>query len=296
MTSRTPESQMPGSRTPESRTPESQAAKSQAAELPSGDQILLRADDGPVAVLLLNTPAKLNALSTPMLDAISAHLDAIAADPGLRVVIIRATGKAFCAGHDLKEIQSARQAPDGGAEAFATLFDLCSNVMQKIATLPKPVIAQVQGIATAAGCQLAATCDMVTAADHARFGVNGVNIGLFCSTPIVALSRKIPQSAAFELAATGEFLSASRAQTLGLVNRVTSPETLTDQTMALAQTLAQKLPLALAIGKSALAAQTGLPLQQAYAAAGSAMVQNLLDTDTNEGISAFLEKRPPHWA
>lgn len=258
--------------------------------------LILRADEGAVAVVVLNDPAKLNALSTPMLHALAAEFDAVAADPAVRVVVIRAMGKAFCAGHDLKEIQAARQSPDAGAAAFGDLFALCARVMQQIAALPKPVIAQVQGIATAAGCQLAATCDMVVASDHARFGVNGVNIGLFCSTPIVALSRKIPQSAAFELAATGEFLSATRAQTLGLVNRVTSVEDLSAQTMALAQTLAQKLPAALSIGKAAFAAQTGLPLDQAYAAAGSAMVDNLLNSDTSEGISAFLQKRPPNWA
>ena len=258
--------------------------------------ILLRADHGPVAVLVLNDPARLNALSSPMLHALAAQLDAIAADPAIRVLVIRAEGKAFCAGHDLREIQSARTAPDGGAAAFTTLFDLCAQVMQKIAALPKPVIAQVQGIATAAGCQLAASCDMVVAADHARFGVNGVNIGLFCSTPIVALSRKIPQSAAFELAATGEFLTATRAQTLGLVNRVTSAEDLPGQTMDLAQSLAQKLPAALAIGKAAFAAQSGQALPDAYAAAGAAMVQNLIDPGADEGISAFLAKRKPAWS
>ena len=258
--------------------------------------LILRADEGAVAVLVLNDPAKLNALSTPMLHALAAEFDAVAADPAVRVVVISAMGKAFCAGHDLKEIQAARQSPDAGAAAFGDLFALCARVMQQIAALPKPVIAQVQGIATAAGCQLAATCDMVVASDHARFGVNGVNIGLFCSTPIVALSRKIPQSAAFELAATGEFLSATRAQALGLANRVTSADDLSTQTMALAQSLAQKLPAALSIGKAAFAAQTGLPLDQAYAAAGSAMVDNLLNSETNEGISAFLQKRPPNWA
>ena len=258
--------------------------------------LILTAHQGSVAVVTLNNPAKLNALSTPMLQALATELDGIAADPQVRVVVIRAAGKAFCAGHDLQEIQAARQAPDGGAAAFATLFNLCARVMRQIAALPKPVIAEVQGIATAAGCQLAATCDMVVASDHARFGVNGVNIGLFCSTPIVALSRKIPQSAAFELAATGEFLSAARAQTLGLANRVTAAEALSGETMELAQSLAQKLPAALSIGKAAFAAQTGLPLDQAYAAAGSAMVDNLLNTSTSEGISAFLEKRPPNWA
>lgn len=258
--------------------------------------LILRADEGAVAVVILNDPAKLNALSTPMLHALAAEFDALAVDPVVRVVVIRAVGKAFCAGHDLKEIQAARQVPDGGAAAFCDLFALCSRIMQQIASLPKPVIAEVQGIATAAGCQLAATCDMVVASDHARFGVNGVNIGLFCSTPIVALSRKIPQGAAFELAATGEFLSAARAQALGLANRVTSVEDLSAQTMALAQTLALKLPAALSIGKSAFAAQKGLPLDQAYAAASSAMVDNMLNSSTSEGITAFLEKRPPNWA
>ena len=258
--------------------------------------LILCARDGAVAVVTLNNPTKLNALSTPMLHALAAEFDTIAADPAVRVVVVRAAGKAFCAGHDLKEIQAARQAPDGGAAAFAALFTLCSRVMQQIAGMPKPVIAEVQGIATAAGCQLAATCDMVVASDQARFGVNGVNIGLFCSTPIVALSRKIPHSAAFELATTGEFLTATRAQSLGLANRVTSVEGLSSETMALAQSLAQKLPAALSIGKAAFAAQTGLPLDQAYAAAGAAMVDNLLDASTSEGISAFLEKRAPNWA
>ena len=152
--------------------------------------LILRADEGAVAVVILNDPAKLNALSTPMLNALATEFEALAADSAVRVVVIRAMGKAFCAGHDLKEIQAARQAHDGGAAAFGDLFSLCSRIMQQIASLPKPVIAEVQGIATAAGCQLAATCDMVVSSDHARFGVNGVNIGLFCSTPIVALSRR----------------------------------------------------------------------------------------------------------
>lgn len=259
------------------------------------DPILLRADEGPVAVLVLNQPGKLNPLSSAMLSALSREIDAVAADPALRVLVIRAEGKAFCAGHDLREIQSFRTDADGGQAAFARLFDACSVVMQKIAALPKPVIAAVQGIATAGGCQLAASCDMVVAARDARFGVNGVNIGLFCSTPIVALSRKIPPSAAYELAATGEFLTADRAQTLGLVNRIAAPEDLQAETMALARTLAGKLPAALAIGKAAFTAQTGKPLADAYAAAAPAMVENLMDPDTDEGLTAFLEKRAPRW-
>ena len=272
------------------------SASNSSPDGPASNQILRRADEGPVAVLVLNAPSALNALSTAMLEALSAQLDDVAADAALRVLVIRAEGKAFCAGHDLKEIQAASLAPDGGVAALTALFGLCSGVMLKIATLPKPVVAEVQGIATAAGCQLAASCDMVVAAPEVRFGVNGVNIGLFCSTPIVALSRKIPQSAAFELAATGEFISADRAQTLGLVNRVAPAETLHAQTMALAQTLARKLPAALSLGKAAFAAQSGLPLVEAYATAGTAMVQNLQDRDTREGIAAFLQKRPPTWA
>lgn len=259
------------------------------------DPLLLRADEGPVAVLVLNQPGKLNPLSSAMLAALEREIDSVAADPALRVLVIMAEGKAFCAGHDLKEIQSFRADPDGGQAAFARLFDTCSVVMQKIAALPKPVIAAVQGIATAGGCQLAASCDMVVAARNARFGVNGVNIGLFCSTPIVALSRKIPPSAAYELAATGEFLTADRAQTLGLVNRIAAPEDLLSETMALARTLAGKLPSALAIGKAAFTEQAGKPLAQAYAAAAPAMVENLMNPDTDEGLTAFLEKRAPRW-
>ena len=259
------------------------------------DDILLREDIGPVAVLRLNQPATRNALSTAMLTALATQLDRVAADPALRVVVIAANGKAFSAGHDLREIQGARSAADGGAAAFTALFALCATVMQKIASLPKPVIASVQGTAAAAGCQLAASCDMVVAVAEARFGVNGVNIGLFCSTPLVALSRKIPPAQAFELAATGEFLDAHRAQTLGLVNRITSPGALHSQTMLLAQTLAQKLPGALRIGKSSFAAESAPSVAQAYAIAGQAMVENLMNPDTAEGITAFLEKRAPNW-
>lgn len=258
------------------------------------DSILLRHDTGAIATLTLNAPAALNALSTAMLTALGDQLDAIAASD-IRVVILAASGKNFCAGHDLKEIQSYRADPDHGRAAFARLFDLCSAVMQKITQLPQPVIAQVQGIATAAGCQLAATCDMVVATDSARFGVNGVNIGLFCSTPIVALSRKIPAAQAFALAATGDFLTVYAAETLGLVTRITSPGNLTNAALGIAQTLAHKLPAALALGKRAFASHSAIPLADAYTQASAAMVENLLSADTAEGITAFLEKRAPHW-
>ena len=255
------------------------------------DDILLSQTSGPIATLTLNNPATLNALSTAMLTRLGAELDAVATSQA-RVVILRAAGKNFCAGHDLREIQGHRSDPDHGKSAFTALFTLCARVMQQIAGLPQPVIAQVQGIATAAGCQLAASCDMVVAADTARFGVNGVNIGLFCHTPLVALSRKIPPATAFELAATGQFIPATRAQTLGLVTRIAAPDQLEAETRSLADLLAHTLPLALAMGKRAAAE----PLAAAYAKATTVMVDNLMAPETAEGITAFLEKRAPNWA
>ncbi len=256
------------------------------------DPILLRHDTGAVASLTLNTPASLNALSTAMLTALDAELAAIAGSE-IRVVIVSAVGKNFCAGHDLREIQSHRADSDHGRAAFTALFDLCARVMQKLTRLPQPTIASVQGTATAAGCQLAASCDFIVASDTARFGVNGVNIGLFCSTPLVALARKIPPAAAFELATTGEFITAARAQTLGLVNRIASLDDLTTETRRFAETLAAKLPAALAIGKATRADPS---LTEAYARASAAMVANLMMPQTDEGLTAFLEKRQPDWA
>ena len=256
------------------------------------DPILLRHDSGPIATLTLNTPASLNALSTAMLLALEAELDAIATSK-IRVLILTAAGKTFCAGHDLKEIHSRRADPDKGEAAFTALFALCARVMQRLSQLPQPTIASVQGTATAAGCQLAASCDFVVAADTARFGVNGVNIGLFCATPLVALSRKILPTQAFDLAATGEFVTAERARSLGLVNRIALPSELAAETQTLAETLASKLPAALAIGKAARADPS---LADAYATAGAAMVKNLMTPETDEGLTAFLAKRKPNWA
>ena len=255
------------------------------------DDILLSQTQDAITTLTLNDPATINALSTAMMTRLAAALDAIATSPA-RVVILRAAGRNFCAGHDLREIQSNRRDPDHGSAAFTALFTLCATVMQKIAALPQPVIAQVQGVATAAGCQLVASCDMVVAGQTARFGVNGVNIGLFCHTPLVALSRRIAPAQAFELAATGDLIPAARALTLGLVTRLAPPEALDAETLALATSLAQKLPAALALGKRAAA----LPLKAAYDTATAAMVENLLAPDTAEGIQAFLDKRPPTWA
>ncbi len=254
--------------------------------------ILLTQHDGAITTLTLNAPTTINALSTAMLTRLGAALAEIAARPATRVVILKAEGRNFCAGHDLREIQGLRAAPDQGRAGLTALFTLCSTVMQQIATLPQPVIAQVQGVATAAGCQLAASCDMVVASETARFGVNGVNIGLFCHTPLVALSRKVPPAQAFEMAATGEFIPAARAQALGLVTRLAPPEGLEAATRALAETLALKLPLALAMGKAGAAR----PLAEAYERATGVMVDNLMTPETAEGIQAFLEKRTPTWA
>jgi len=257
--------------------------------------LLLREDHGPIARLTMNAPATLNALSDAMLAALHDAFTALMTDTRIRVVILAGAGRAFCAGHDLRQMQAARALPDAGAAFFADLFGRCAVVMQMIPALPQPVIAEVQGIATAAGCQLAASCDMVVAADTARFGVNGVNIGLFCSTPMVALTRAIPPRAAFEMLVTGTFISAARAQDLGLVNRVATPDTLMSETMALAGTIASKLTAAVRIGKRAFHDQTGLPLAEAYRLTGDVMVANMLMRDTEEGIAAFLEKREPDW-
>jgi enoyl-CoA hydratase/carnithine racemase len=257
--------------------------------------LLIRSDQGAVACLTLNAPRALNALSDRMLAALTGTLEDLAQDPGVRVIVLRGAGKAFCAGHDLKEMTAARAAPDGGAAYFADLFDRCGVLMQVIPRQPQPVIAQVHGIATAAGCQLVASCDMAVAADGTRFGVNGVNIGLFCSTPMVALSRNVPRKQAFEMLTTGDFIDAERAREIGLVNRVVAPDALEAETMALATQVAGKLGSAVRIGKGAFYDQLERDLAGAYALTRDAMVRNMMDDDTAEGISAFIEKRPPNW-
>ncbi|MES2915951.1 MAG: enoyl-CoA hydratase [Pseudomonadota bacterium] len=244
-----------------------------------------------IATVTLASPGTLNALSTPMLQALARVFDQIAGDDGVRVVILAAEGKAFSAGHDLKEMQGFRSAPDGGRAQFQALFDRCAAVMLQISALPQPVIAQVQGVATAAGCQLAATCDLITASETARFGVNGINLGLFCSTPAVALSRRLAPGAAFELLTTGEFLSAPRAHALGLVNRLAPPDQLAEETRKLATTIAARDPAAIRLGKRAFQAQLGQPLPEAYAVAGAIMVENVLLPDTAEGIQRFIDRR-----
>lgn len=251
-------------------------------------------DLGAVRRITLNSPGNFNALSVEMIAALRAALDAAAASDA-RAIVLAGAGKAFCAGHDLRQMQAARGDTDGGRAAYGSLFADCAALMQALPALPQPVIAQVHGIATAAGCQLVASCDMAVAAEGTRFGVNGVNIGLFCATPMVAMTRAIAPKLAFEMLTTGEFINARRAQEVGLVNRVVAAEDLADATLALAQVVAAKLPAAVRLGKAAFYQQLGLSRAEAYAAAGAVMCDNMMLPDTAEGITAFLEKRPPRW-
>ncbi len=258
--------------------------------------MITRNDTGAVARLTLNMPERLNALSDAMLAALMAELETLSAQPHIRAVILAGAGKAFCAGHDLKEMTAGRAAGDGGQAYFADLFGRCAAVMMAIRALPQPVIAEVHGVAAAAGCQLVATCDMAMAATGTRFGVNGVNIGLFCSTPMVPLSRNVPRKQAFEMLTTGAFIDASRAVELGLINRAVPEQTLELETMQLAQTVASKLGGAVRIGKRAFYEQLEMPVEQAYIHTGGVMTTNMMMEDTAEGIEAFLAKRSPEWS
>jgi enoyl-CoA hydratase/carnithine racemase len=250
--------------------------------------------DGIVRVTL-NNPARRNALSEAMLDALSATFAAIAADKTARVVILAAVGPAFSAGHDLKELSAHRADPDRGRAYFADIMGRCAALMQAITRLPQPVIAEVAGVATAAGCQLVASCDLAIAAETARFATPGVSIGLFCSTPMVALTRNLAAKHAMEMLLTGEMVDAAEAYRLGLVNRVVSADALESETMALAARIAGRSTLTVKIGKEAFYRQREMPLDEAYAYAASVMVENMLARDAEEGICAFLEKRDPRW-
>lgn len=256
----------------------------------SAEPLLLRADRDGVATLTLNRPAARNALSLGLMAALTDTLDAIAADPAVRVVVLAGAGPVFCAGHDLKEM---RAAPD--RDSYATVFGRCSALMQTIVRLPKPVIAKVHGMATAAGCQLVATCDLAVAGTSARFATPGVQIGLFCSTPMVALSRAVGRKAAMEMLLTGDAVPADRAREIGLVNRVVADEALTEETDALARAIAGRSTLTVSIGKEAFYRQAELDLAGAYDYASEVMTRNMLARDAAEGIDAFLAKRPPVW-
>jgi enoyl-CoA hydratase/carnithine racemase len=253
--------------------------------------ILLRHDDGNIATLTLNRPAARNALSTALMAALDAAFSAIADDPSVHVVILAANGPAFCAGHDLREIRSTPT-----PAAYEAVFAQCSRLMQRIVRQPKPVIAQVQGVATAAGCQLVASADLAVAAESALFATPGVNIGLFCSTPMVALSRAVGRKAAMEMLLTGDMVPAGRARELGLVNRVVPAAVLAQATRALAEQIAAKSPLTLAIGKEAFYRQAEMDLEAAYDYASAVMTRNMQARDAKEGIEAFLDKRQPQWS
>jgi enoyl-CoA hydratase/carnithine racemase len=248
---------------------------------------LIREDAGGVATLTLNRPEQFNALCDALVSELTDALAKIADDPGVRVVVLAGAGRAFCAGHDLREMRS-RSDPAW----HRALFARCAALMQALPTLPQPVIARVHGVATAAGCQLVAHCDLAVASTEARFATSGINLGLFCATPAVAVTRNLSRKDAFELLFTGEFVSAERAAELGLVNRVVAPDALDDAVDALATSLAAKAPEAVRLGKSLFYRQLGLPLAEAYADAGAVMADNLTDADAQAGIDAFLAKRP----
>jgi enoyl-CoA hydratase/carnithine racemase len=243
-----------------------------------------------VVTLTLDRPQSFNALSEGMLAALQAELDAVATDETARVVVIAAEGKAFCAGHDLKEMRAAPS-----LAYYEDLFAKCARVMLTIQRLPVPVIARVQGIATAAGCQLVAACDLAVAADSARFAVSGVNLGLFCSSPSVALSRNLARKPAFEMLVTGEFISADEARAKGLVNRVAAPEALDGAVESLVAAIVAKPRAAIALGKALFYRQIESGIEAAYEDAGRTMACNMMEADTLEGVQAFIDKRKPAW-
>ncbi len=252
--------------------------------------LLNRRDDRGVVTLTLNRPGAFNALSEAMLAGLGAALDALTDDESVRAVVLAAVGRAFCAGHDLKEMRA-----DPSLEYYQQLFAQCTAVMLSIQRLPVPVIARVQGLATAAGCQLVAMCDLAVASNEARFAVSGINVGLFCATPGVALSRNVPRKAAFEMLVTGEFVSAEDARVLGLVNKVTSPDLLDDEVEALVAQIVAKPRVAVAMGKALFYRQIEVGIAPAYADAGATMACNMMDPSALEGVSAFIEKRRPDW-
>jgi enoyl-CoA hydratase/carnithine racemase len=257
--------------------------------------ILLREDQGGIAILTLNRPQARNSLSEAMLEALSEALTAIAHDRTIHVVILTANGPAFSAGHDLKELNAHRKDEDRGRSYFKHIMGLCSSMMQQIVNLPQPVIAAVQGTATAAGCQLVASCDLAVASQAAKFATPGVNIGLFCSTPMVALSRNVSRKAAMEMLLTGEMISAEDAARIGLVNHVVAPGHERDEAIKLARKITAKSAVTVKIGKEGFYRQLEMPLAEAYDYVSGVMVENLLVRDAEEGISAFIEKREPKW-
>jgi enoyl-CoA hydratase/carnithine racemase len=256
---------------------------------------LSRSDNDAIAVLTLTRAQARNTLSEGLLLALTAEFAAIAADKCVRVAVIAAQGPAFCAGHDMKEMTARRTDPDHGRGYFKDLMERCSSLMLSIRNLPQPVIAAVEGVATAAGCQMVATCDLAVASKTARFATPGVHIGLFCSTPMVALSRNVSNKHAMEMLLTGELVSADDAYRIGLVNRVVASGKALDQALALARTIASKSVLTVKTGKQAFYRQRELNLADAYKLTVEVMVDNMMVRDAEEGIGAFIDKRDPHW-
>lgn len=261
-----------------------------ATALATDQALVLRDDKDHVATLTLNRPAARNALSLQMMDELERAIEQVAKDPDVRVVVLAANGPAFCAGHDLRELRA-----DPTRQMFETVFAQCTRIMTGLVRMPKPVIARVHAMATAAGCQIAASCDLVVAAQSAKFATPGVNIGLFCSTPMVALSRAVSPKHAMEMLLTGDPIDAETARGYGLVNRVAEDDALDEATMALARKLAGKSSYTLAIGKEAFYRQAEMPLDDAYRYASEVMVTNMMARDAEEGIDAFLDKREPKW-
>jgi enoyl-CoA hydratase/carnithine racemase len=265
-----------------------------ADSVSGGDDALVLVDRmGAIARLTLNRPEQFNALTGDMIGRLDGVLRSLGADPSVRVIVLAAAGRAFCAGHDLRDVQQTAAA--GGQVAAAALFARCSRMMQTIQTIPQPVIARVHGVATAAGCQLVAMCDLAVASSDARFAVSGINLGLFCATPGVALSRNISRKQAFEMLVTGEFIDASTALERGLINRVVAMDSLDDEIASLAAMICAKPAHAIGIGKQLFYRQLEMGIAGAYQLAGQTMACNLVAEPTQEGIEAFLEKRPPRW-
>ena len=257
--------------------------------------VLLREENSGIAVLTLNRPATRNTLSEAMLAALASEFTAIAADRAVRVVVLTARGPAFSGGHDLKEMNARRSDPDRGRGYFEHIMRTCSAMMMQIVRLPQPVIAAVQGTATAAGCQLVASCDLAVASAEAKFGVSGINAGLFCSTPMVALSRNVARKHAMEMLLTGDLIAADHAQRIGLVNQVVPAAETLDAALNLARKVAAKSSHVVKIGKQAFYRQLELGLEDAYRMTAEVMVENMLARDGEEGMTAFVEKRPPTW-
>jgi enoyl-CoA hydratase/carnithine racemase len=266
-----------------------------ASPLPGSAPLLLRESAGSIAVLTLNRPQARNSLSVALIEALGVALAEIAADRAVRAVVLAANGPAFCAGHDLKEMTARRSDPDRGRAFYTLVMDKCSAVMQRIVDLPQPVIAAVQGVATAAGCQLVASCDLAVASQSAQFATPGVNIGLFCSTPMVALSRNVPRKNAMQMLLTGDPIAADEAQRIGLVNRVVPAGTEREEAVALGCKIAAKSSYLVKLGKGAFYRQLEMGLADAYRYAAGVMVENMMARDAEEGIAAFVEKRPPRW-